>query len=97
MIAYDGGRTVAPFPGAEGVGGALGRARAGCDPEPADGARLDLDVGLAGAETAVATYDGCADGVDVQLDTIEGGQHVPGLDHEAFGVDVIDWLLDHAR
>ena len=63
----------------------------------AHGERLDLDAGIDGSETAVAAYEGCVEGIDVQLDTIEGGGHMPGLDRERVGTDVLDWLLDHAR
>lgn len=96
VIGYDGGRTVAPYPGAVEVVGRWA-ARAGCDAEPVVGAPLDLDVGLEGAETVVTAYEGCTAGIDVQLDTIEGGRHVPRLDKDAVGIDVLDWLLDHAR
>jgi len=95
VIPYNGGRTVAPFPGAVEVVARWAR-RAGCD-QPVVGEPLDLDVGLEGAETQVTAYEGCAEGIDVQLDTIEGGRHVPGLDKDAVGVDVLDWLLDHTR
>lgn len=97
VIPYAGGQTIAaPFPAAvEVVGRWAGFA--GCDTEPVDGERLDLDAGIDGSETAVAAYEGCAEGIDVQLDTIEGGVHSPNLDRERVGIDVLDWLLDHAR
>lgn len=95
VIAYNGGRTYAPYPGAVEVVARWAR-RASCD-EPVVGKALDLDVGLDGAETQVTAYEGCDDGIAVQLDTIEGGRHLPDLDHERVGVDVLDWLLDRTR
>lgn len=96
LITYSGGRTVVPFPGAVEVVSRWA-ARAGCDADPIEGGRLDLDTGILGEDTVVSAYEGCADGVDVQLDTIEGGSHIPALDHAKVGTDVLDWLLAHSR
>lgn len=64
---------------------------------PVVGEPLGLVAGLPGAETAVTAYTGCVEGVDVQLDTIEGGVHSPTLVPERVGIGVLDWLLAHAR
>jgi polyhydroxybutyrate depolymerase len=99
-IAYGGGPPLAPgssaYPGAVDTV-ARWASRNGCDATPIDRTPLDLDAGIDGAETTVRTYDGCPAGVDVQLDMIEGGAHVPGIGHERVGTHVLDWLLDHAR
>lgn len=96
LITYGGGRTSLPFPGAVEVVSRWAE-RANCGADPVDGGRLDLDTGIVGEETAVLAYEGCADGVDVQLDTIEGGSHIPALDHGGVGTHVLDWLLAHSR
>lgn len=96
LITYGGGRTVRPFPGTIEVVSRWAE-RASCNPDPIDGGRLDLDTGIVGEETAVLAYEGCADGVAVQLDTIEGGSHSPALDHGRVGTEVLDWLLSHSR
>jgi polyhydroxybutyrate depolymerase len=110
VVAYDGGAFVAIFaedqinrsrpsrayPGAVDTV-ARWASRNGCDAAPGDGTALDLDTGLDGAETTATAHGGCAEGVDVQLDTIAGGGHIPSLDQETFGTEVLDWLLAHAR
>lgn len=95
-IDYGGGELAAPYPGAIEVV-ARWAARAGCDAEAVERTPLDLETALRGAETTVLAYEGCDDGTAVQLDTIEGGSHVPSLDHERVGSDVLDWLLDRVR
>ena len=62
----------------------------------ADGGTLDLDVGLLGAETSVATAVGCPAGVGVELWTIDGGSHIPALGPD-FLPAVFDFLEAHAR
>jgi polyhydroxybutyrate depolymerase len=55
---------------------------------------LDLDSGLAGAETTVTRYaTGCR---GAELWTIQGGSHVPSLT-PSFAPDVVDFLLAHAK
>jgi len=70
--------------------------RAGCDTgAPVDGEPLDLESGIAGAETAVTRYEaGCA--ADAELWTIEGGGHIPALTRD-FTPTVLSWMRDHAR
>lgn len=64
-----------------------------CDTASSSAPALDLDATLPGAETAVQVWDeGCADGSQVQLWTIRGGEHVPDLTPE-FTPDVLDVLL----
>ena len=95
-IAYAGGSTTRPYPGAE-EAVARWAGRAGCDPEPTRGSRVDLEGGIAGEETALSVYEGCDKGLAVQLDTIEGGSHIPFLERRALGTNVLDWLLERSR
>lgn len=95
-IEYGGGSAGAPFLGAQDVVAGWAE-RDGCEPEPATVEPLDLVPNLPGPETTVQTYEGCAAGIDVQLDTMADAGHIPGLDHEAVGTEVLDWLLDHSR
>ncbi len=54
---------------------------------------LDLDLAVAGAETAVTKYaDGCGEGSRVELWRIDGGRHVPALS-DAFTPAVIDFFF----
>ena len=58
---------------------------------------LDLDRGLAGAETLVTTYQqDCNPGGSAELWTIVGGSHTPNLS-ASFSPLVIDWLLRHPK
>lgn len=97
LVLYDGGQfAAAPFPGAlESV--TRWAERIGCDAEPVARDSLDLEAGIDGAETVVTRFVACDDGSAVQLDSIEGGRHVPRLDPVQVGVHVLDWLLDQAR
>ncbi|MEO6318932.1 MAG: PHB depolymerase family esterase [Acidimicrobiales bacterium] len=95
VISYDGGRITAPYPGAvETV--VRWAARGRCDAEPVQGEPLDLVPDIEGAETRVTAFDGCAPGIAVQLDTIDGGGHVPRIDQSRVGGDILDWLLARA-
>ena len=84
-----------PYPGAvEQI--ALWAARFGCDATAVAGGRLNLMGGIAGDETAVTVHEGCPQGIDVQLDTLQGGTHVPVLIQQSVGSGILDWLLAHA-
>lgn len=104
--AYGGGNAMdssrQPLPGPIFVTGAVETvrrwaARDGCDTTLITGTPVDFVENLDGAETVVAAYGGCAAGTDVQLDTIEGGTHVPLVIHDSVGRFVLDWLLAHQR
>jgi polyhydroxybutyrate depolymerase len=86
VVPYSGAvPSVTQWAGLDGCGGARTR-----------GADLDLEVGLAGAETKVEATSGCASGVAVDLWTMEGAGHVP-----TFGVTFPQvawkWLTEHRR
>jgi polyhydroxybutyrate depolymerase len=70
----------------------------GCEGElEATDVRLDLDSAMADDETRVDRYADCPDGAAVELWTIEGGGHVPGLVQPAWPEAVLDFLLAHPR
>ncbi len=95
VIAYDGGVNVGVrYPGetttmARWAGYDRCAATTSLDPS------IDLDTGLAGAETLVAHHDGCT-GVAVDLWTIVGGTHLPALG-ASWAPAVLDWLLAHPK
>jgi polyhydroxybutyrate depolymerase len=69
----------------------------GCGDTPvADSDLLDLDDGIAGADTRVERFEGCDAGLGMELWTIEGGSHIPEL-LPAFGTGAVDFLLAHPK
>lgn len=72
--------------------------RAGCDTTmPTELDPLDLETSLPGAETTVLRYEtGCAEGIDAELWTIEGGSHIPSFD-DSWPGHMTDWLFRHAK
>jgi polyhydroxybutyrate depolymerase len=95
-IAYDGGSTVVPFPSApESI--SFWAALGGCDATAVDDPTLlDLDSAVAGDETTVSIFPGCDAGIDVELWTLTGSGHVPGVTDD-FRNGVVDWLLAHPK
>ena len=99
-IAYDGGTAdntsgLPPFPSAPQTV-ATWASKDNCPGEPTDaGAILDIETVLAGDETRVSRYDTCPQG-DVELWTIQGGQHIPVLGNQWPGV-ALDWLFAHPK
>lgn len=61
-----------------------------------DPVSLDLDFQLAGSETEVQRFTGCARGTDVELWTIHGGAHIPSLS-KRFRTYAWQWLSDHPK
>jgi polyhydroxybutyrate depolymerase len=57
---------------------------------------LDLDTGLAGAETSVTRYPTCVLGSSVELWKIQGGAHAPQLS-PTFTSSVLDFLMAHHK
>jgi polyhydroxybutyrate depolymerase len=68
----------------------------GCAGPRDPGAALDVDSGLAGAETRTETARGCPAGSAVALWTMEGASHIPALS-EAFQPAVWQWFTGHPR
>ena len=61
-----------------------------------DPTRLDIEVGLDGAETAVERFDGCPTGLAVDLWTIEGAGHIPSL-ADTFRAETWAWMEAHPK
>jgi polyhydroxybutyrate depolymerase len=68
----------------------------GCTGALVNGARLDLEPTLAGAETQTASTAGCPAGAAADLWTIEGGAHLPDIG-PSFPSEVWAWLDAHPR
>jgi polyhydroxybutyrate depolymerase len=85
LVRYDGGEmfsTGASYPGAEETA-ARWRAMNGCTDSGTAGPPADLDLGVAGAETAVTTWtEGCDGGSVVALWRMEGSGHSPALNDD---------------
>ena len=67
-----------------------------CTPGLVTDTPIDLDTGLAGAETKVEHFDGCASSSRVELWTIQGGSHIPALD-SGFAQKTWAWLKAHPK
>lgn len=103
-IAYDGGTIPVvgtSFPGAR-TSVTTWAGYDGCDStlQP-DGTTLDLEPNLAGEETTVEEFGGCPDGVAVQLWSLEGGAHIPGIafpdGSHPMTEGMVDFLLAHPK
>jgi polyhydroxybutyrate depolymerase len=68
----------------------------GCSGARTRGADLDLEAGLAGAETKTEVTGGCPSGAAVDLWTLEGGGHIPTFG-AAFPEAAWQWLTEHRR
>ncbi len=95
-ILYGGGKMPAAraaYPGAV-ESHAFWRARNGCAGAPALGDSVDLDAGVAGAETQCRPATGCSAGTE--LWTMEGSSHVPQINPQ-FAPAALTWLLNHPK
>jgi len=72
--------------------------RAGCDvPSAAVMPNVDLEATIQGAETSVRRMrDGCADGITIELWTIEGADHFPSFEDD-WPDRLLAWLFDESR
>ena len=99
-VLYEGGRLPShPDPDRQPVPGAKASVlrwaeRAGCDLDAAEKlSPIDTDTAVDGAETSRYRYtDGCADGVRVELWTIDGGSHIPLVWGTDFTPGILEWL-----
>ncbi|HEU4727490.1 MAG TPA: hypothetical protein VFT22_06370 [Kofleriaceae bacterium] len=67
-----------------------------CGTARSTGSAMDIDDTIAGNETLTEDVSGCPTGVSVELWTIEGGTHMPGLAVQ-FGATMQAWLSSHHR
>ena len=87
--------TLVAFSGAAGsVGKWAGYNGCGADRTPVT--QLDLDNAVPGTETEQARTDGCPSDGAVELWTMTGSDHVPGL-NAAFAMTMMDWFMAHKR
>jgi polyhydroxybutyrate depolymerase len=61
------------------------------------GPPLDLDLDVPGAESTIARYTGCNEGVTTELVTMQGGRHFPGNLTTDIGLGIWSWLEAHPR
>lgn len=97
VVLYNGGTFVNPYPGAvESV--EQWATFGGCSlVADTSAAPLDLDAGIAGAESTVTRYEsGCNSGGSSELWTIQGGSHSPNLSAD-FSRLVIEYLYAHPK
>ena len=73
--------------------------RAGCDLDAAEALEaIELDFASTGPDTTVQRFrDGCADGITVELWSIQDVGHAPAFVPHVFSGRVIGWLLGSAR
>lgn len=68
----------------------------GCGTTRSATVTLDIDTVVAGSETHGETTAGCPSGIAVDLWTMEGTGHIPGLNDTVPGV-IFDWFVAHKR
>lgn len=70
----------------------------GCAATPdTSAAPLDLDKGVAGAETKITSYRGCKGAVSTELFTLEGSGHIPMNFVPELGSQIFAWLASHPK
>ncbi len=93
-IKYDGGRTIlGQYPSAA-TTVATWSTYNGCTTATDSLGTIDLAYNIEGVETTKEGFTGCPVDGAVELWTIAGGPHIPGL-QESFAADIIDWLYAH--
>jgi polyhydroxybutyrate depolymerase len=95
-IRYEGGSTPkGAYPGAVDTAGTWA-GKNGCSGNlTSTGRRLDLDTSVAGEETTVDRYGGCAS-VDVELWTIDEGRHIPAFNSH-WAEAIWDFMAAHPQ
>jgi polyhydroxybutyrate depolymerase len=68
--------------------------KAGCDADPTAGAARNYLRQVDGDETTPSQWSGCADGIDVQLWSAEGGDHAYLDNNATFKEDLAHWAVD---
>ncbi len=93
-IQYDGGRTLlAKYPSAETTVETWSTYN-GCTGGHESLGTIDIANNIEGVETTKEGFTGCPVDGAVELWTIEGGPHIPGL-QTTFAADIVDWLYAH--
>ena len=95
-ISYTGGAVLAPYPGAaETIAdwAKLDKCNAKIITSPA---KINIESSIAGNETTVSSYAGCANKTTVELWSIAGGHHVPTLASD-FATKLVNFLLAHPK
>ncbi|MBL9004675.1 MAG: prolyl oligopeptidase family serine peptidase [Myxococcales bacterium] len=92
-VAYDGTPLT---PGARQTVAIWANRNACLGPLTTNGVRLDIESTLAGAETKVESYSGCASDGAVELWTLEGGGHIPAFNAQWPG-SIYDFLMAHPK
>ena len=95
-ISYTGGALLAPYPGAaETIAdwAKLDKCNAKIITSPA---KINIESSIAGNETTVSSYAGCANKTTVELWSIAGGHHVPTLASD-FATKLVNFLLAHPK
>jgi polyhydroxybutyrate depolymerase len=97
VIAYGGGAnpSLAPYPSAP-QSVSTWATKNGCASTAQNGAPVDFEPLLLGAETTVAEYKNCKPGGAAVLWSIQGGSHVPAL-QPTFGETVWTFLAAHPK
>jgi polyhydroxybutyrate depolymerase len=99
-IFYDGGIAAAGFPPypPELQTMSTWAAKNGCTGAlTATGTTLDLESTLPGNETIESAYTGCPSGIDVKLWSIQGGSHIPSLNHPTWGDSIWGFFKAHPK
>ncbi len=97
-VEYEGLTGTGDNPGYPGVAESVAywAERGSCDATPTDGAAIDLDNSVEGAETTVSRHEGCDPGGSAERWTIVGGEHIPALS-EDWPERILDWLLERSK
>lgn len=73
----------------------------GCGASRTEMERIDIDTSIRGEETIREKHEGCPEGIDVELWTVEDGGHIPTIDisdhGESFNRRVWDFMRRHPR
>lgn len=68
----------------------------GCTSEVREEGVLDLESKVAGTESDVLRWEGCAPGGATELWTMHGGAHIPNLAPD-WAEQLLDWMLAHPK
>jgi polyhydroxybutyrate depolymerase len=96
VVGYEGGATArGAYPGARTTVGRWATPSGCTGGLTGTGQNLDLDTGVAGAETEVERYAGCGP-IGIELWTIHGGSHVPAF-NDTWAPSIWDFMSAHPK